>query len=76
MWFTYAILLSEPQQSGLSVENIGLPYDPQVIATYYSNRSAAFVNNGNYREALADAERAIALHPNWSRARLVIALLQ
>ena len=33
----------------------------------YSNRSAAFTHLGNYREALIDGKRAIALRPGWGK---------
>ena len=35
--------------------------------TLYSNRSGALAALGRYGEALADAERAIALSPTWAK---------
>jgi len=34
---------------------------------YYSNRSAAYLKNGQTAEALADAEKCIAMKPDWSK---------
>ena len=36
-------------------------------ATLYSNRSGAFSAAGEYARALADAERAVALRPEWAK---------
>ena len=36
-------------------------------AVIYSNRSAAFASEANYRAALADAERCIVLEPMWAK---------
>lgn len=36
-------------------------------AVLFSNRSGAYASLGSYWEALADAEKAIALRPDWSK---------
>lgn len=38
-------------------------------ATYYSNRSAAYVGLRKWTEALADAEQSISLDPKFVRVR-------
>eukprot|EP00877_Chromochloris_zofingiensis_P014877 jgi/Chrzof1/9643/Cz04g10220.t1 len=45
-------------------------------AVHYSNRSAAYANLAKYDEALADAQKVIAMKPNWVKghARLAAAL--
>jgi stress-induced-phosphoprotein 1 len=35
--------------------------------TFYSNRSACFVNIGRYEEALKDGENCIKINPSWPR---------
>lgn len=36
-------------------------------AVLYSNRSGAYTSLGNYTDALADAERVVALQPEWAK---------
>lgn len=40
-------------------------------AVLFSNRSAAHANQGKFREALADAEEAIRLNPQWAKVQFV-----
>ena len=42
--------------------------DDELRATVLSNRSAAFVKLAKARQALADAEQAVALRPTWDKA--------
>ena len=37
--------------------------------TLYSNRAAAYMRVGKYSEALADANRALELKPDWTKVR-------
>ena len=50
---------------------IALAPDNHVL---YSNRSAAHASLGRYSEALADAERTVALRPDWAKGYSVTAL--
>jgi len=36
-------------------------------AVLFSNRSGAYTSLGSYTEALADAERVVALQPEWAK---------
>jgi len=51
-WFTRAIGLVKPGEPA---------------HVLYSNRSAAYASNGDYENALKDAEKAIELKPDWPR---------
>jgi tetratricopeptide (TPR) repeat protein len=42
--------------------------DPELVATLHSNRSAAFAKLCKARQALADADAAVALRPDWDKA--------
>jgi hypothetical protein len=42
--------------------------DDELRATVLSNRSAAFVKLVKARQALSDAEQAVALRPTWDKA--------
>jgi stress-induced-phosphoprotein 1 len=33
----------------------------------YSNRSAAYLKNGNFEESLKDADKTIQLNPSWAK---------
>ena len=51
MYYTYAIELSRENPSPV----------------YYSNRANALLENGNYKECLADCDEAIKIDPSYSK---------
>ena len=44
---------------------------PSKLSVLYSNRSAAWVELGQYAQACGDAEAALTLRPNWSQVRSI-----
>lgn len=60
-----------------AVFSLAIECDP-TDAVFFSNRSACYASLDDYPNALADAQKAVALKPDWSKAysRLGLALLK
>lgn len=41
----------------------------------FSNRSAAYAKQGNYQDALEDAEKTISIKPDWPKVRCTINII-
>ena len=70
-----ALVKGEFQESCLhytSAINAGFGrLSPSKLSVLYSNRSAAWIGQGQYARACGDAEAALALRPNWAQVRQI-----
>lgn len=60
--------LAQGTKSCRYTEAICLSPDKSTLCKLYSNRSQAYLKASRYKEALQDAEDAIALGPGWDKA--------
>ena len=61
--------LFQQRHYGKAVELYSAAIDHQETAVLFANRAAAHISLENYGSALADAEKAVALDPGYTKAR-------
>ena len=71
-YFNKAFNYAESEKYWLAIDNhtkcIKLKPDDTNLATAYSNRGIAYVNVGNYEDAIADYTIAIRINPDYASA--------